>query len=206
MLQAPRTINIAFIRIQKLVDNVLGEGQRNYSISTLVAIVPTVGHFKGAISPPFYNVPQKRRGDVCAGVAFFVKSILVVIVSKSPNPFPTKPLTSHARSAWFCFFVKSNLVDLPRIELGTVQCECTGMPLTYRPSLIALCGRGAGNRTRSLRTRSARTTGILRPGRRRQSKIRQRPASAHYHNTIYNREPRNFPWRPVYAPTFSLTR
>ena len=26
---------------------------------------------------------------------------LVVIVSKSPNSFPTKPLTSHARSAWW---------------------------------------------------------------------------------------------------------
>jgi len=25
----------------------------------------------------------------------------VVIVSKSPNPFPTKPLTSHAPSAWW---------------------------------------------------------------------------------------------------------
>jgi hypothetical protein len=24
-------------------------------------------------------------------------------------------------------------VDLPRIELGTVQCECTGIPLTYKP-------------------------------------------------------------------------
>ncbi len=29
-------------------------------------------------------------------------------------------------------FNQSN-VDLPRIELGTVQCECTGMPFTYRP-------------------------------------------------------------------------
>ena len=27
-------------------------------------------------------------------------------------------------------------VDLPRIELGTVQCECTGIPLTYKPGLI----------------------------------------------------------------------
>ncbi len=26
------------------------------------------------------------------------------------------------------------IVDLPRIELGTVQCECTGIPLTYRPA------------------------------------------------------------------------
>ena len=24
-------------------------------------------------------------------------------------------------------------VDLSRIELETVQCECTGIPLTYRP-------------------------------------------------------------------------
>src|SRR3989344_3507127 len=29
------------------------------------------------------------------------------------------------------------LVDLPRIELGTVQCECTGIPFTYKPSTKA---------------------------------------------------------------------
>ena len=26
------------------------------------------------------------------------------------------------------------VVDLPRIELGTVQCECTGIPFTYKPA------------------------------------------------------------------------
>lgn len=26
------------------------------------------------------------------------------------------------------------LVDSPRIELGIVQCECTGMPFTYEPA------------------------------------------------------------------------
>jgi hypothetical protein len=25
------------------------------------------------------------------------------------------------------------LVDLPRIELGTAQCECAGIPFTYKP-------------------------------------------------------------------------
>lgn len=26
-----------------------------------------------------------------------------------------------------------DFVDLPRIELGTAQCECAGIPLTYKP-------------------------------------------------------------------------
>lgn len=26
-------------------------------------------------------------------------------------------------------------VDLPRIELGTAQCECAGIPFTYKPAL-----------------------------------------------------------------------
>ena len=30
-----------------------------------------------------------------------------------------------------------DFVDLPRIELGTVQCECTGIPLTYKPPSFA---------------------------------------------------------------------
>ena len=29
-------------------------------------------------------------------------------------------------------------MDPPRIELGTVQCECTGMPFTYRPMVGVL--------------------------------------------------------------------
>ena len=33
---------------------------------------------------------------------------------------------------------KPERVDLARIELATVQCECTGMPLTYRPSSLCL--------------------------------------------------------------------
>ena len=30
----------------------------------------------------------------------------------------------------------NKFVDLPRIELGTVQCECTGIPLTYKPEIV----------------------------------------------------------------------
>ena len=36
----------------------------------------------------------------------------------------------------YIFNHKSPIVDLPRIELGTVQCECTGIPLTYKPETI----------------------------------------------------------------------
>ena len=42
------------------------------------------------------------------------------------DPLDMGPFLSDAREYTMSF-------GLPRIELGTVQCECTGIPLTYEP-------------------------------------------------------------------------
>ena len=41
---------------------------------------------------------------------------------------------------------KGLFMDLPRIELGTVQCECTGMPFTYRPKSLRNIITGFGTK------------------------------------------------------------
>lgn len=50
-------------------------------------------------------------------------------------------------------------MDLGRIELPPLQCECSILPLDYRPNR----GRGAGNRTQTTDSRSLRTTTIRHP-------------------------------------------